>query len=105
VSIRRVCLPFSFIVMALAIAFMWFLYPTKIDYKQVLQSGSFFYEANMLGPLPGGYNIDWRSDSFTNDTNPFGDQIVGGWIIGNGLQGAGDLPASWLRLKSNSLTL
>lgn len=68
--------------MGLAIAFMWFLYPQQINYSDVLKSGTFFYEANMLGPLPDGYRIPWRGDSFTNDTNVVGDDLTGGWITG-----------------------
>lgn len=76
--------------MALAIAFMWFLYPLKIDYSDLLKSAPFFYEANMLGPLPTGYNIPWRGDSFLNDTSPLGEQILGGWIVGGGQTGPGN---------------
>lgn len=76
--------------MGLAVAFMWFLYPMHIDYSEVLRSGTFFYEANMLGPLPVGYDIPWRGDSFINDTNILGGDLDGGWITG-GAAGA-DLP-------------
>lgn len=86
----RICLPLSFITMGLAVAFMWFLYPMHIDYSEVLRSGTFFYEANMLGPLPVGYDIPWRGDSFINDTNILGGDLDGGWITG-GAAGA-DLP-------------
>ena len=56
--------------------------PGDYHYNEVLGMSLEFYEANRCGKLPEDKRISWRGDSFLDDGQTEGLDLVGGYFDG-----------------------
>lgn len=68
----------------------------------VANQSTFFYQVSMVGALPSGFDVPWRSSALLQEatSGPGGTDISGGWLAG------GLLPARqcfWARIAGLSI--